>query len=131
LEKSIQQLREKTDRGTINLNTNGSLPKQVEILCDAGLDSIRATLNSPHPKYYRRYHRPGGYTFKKVLDSLILAKGKGIYTSINLLVLPGFTDRESEVKDLIQLIQKSSPRSHPDAKPQHRSRFISKRNGKR
>jgi len=107
LEKSIQQLREKTDRGTINLNTNGSLPKQVEILCDAGLDSIRVTLNSPHPKYYRRYHRPGGYTFKKVLDSLILAKGKGIYTSINLLVLPGFTDRESEVKDLIQLIQKA------------------------
>jgi pyruvate-formate lyase-activating enzyme len=41
------------------------------------------------------------------VDSLILAKAKGIYTSINLLVLPGFTDRGEEVKGLIQLIKKT------------------------
>jgi len=105
LEKSIRQMREKTDRGTINLNTNGSLPKQVEKLIEAGLDSIRVTLNSPHSRYYRRYHRPKGYSFRDVVNSLILAKEKGIYTSINLLVLPGFTDREEEVKGLIELIK--------------------------
>jgi pyruvate-formate lyase-activating enzyme len=107
LERSIQQLRDKTDQGTINLNTNGSFSSRVEKLCDVGLDSIRVTLNSPHPKYYRRYHRPRRYTFGEILDSLILAKGRGVYASINLLVLPGFTDREGEVEGLVQLIKKT------------------------
>jgi pyruvate-formate lyase-activating enzyme len=107
LESSLRKLREKTCRGTINLNTNGSFPKRVEKLCDAGLDSIRVTLNSSHPSHYKRYHRPRRYKFEEVVDSLILAKEKGIYTSINLLVLPGFTDRGEEVKGLIQLIKKT------------------------
>ena len=103
--RSIQKLREKTDRGTINLNTNGSFPKRVGDLCDAGLESIRVTLGSPDAKYYRLYHRPRGYTLREVIGTLLLAKEKGIYTSINLLVLPGFTDRESEVAALIELIR--------------------------
>jgi len=107
LERSIQKLREKTDRGTINLNTNGSFPKRVGKLCDAGLDSIRVTLNSPHPKYFNLYHRPKGYTFRKVVDSLVLAKEMGIYTSINLLVLPGFTDSEKEVEGWMDLIRRT------------------------
>jgi pyruvate-formate lyase-activating enzyme len=107
LERSILELREKTDRGTINLNTNGSFPERVERLCDAGLDSIRVTLNSPHSKYYRRYHQPRSYTLEKVIDSLILAKEKGLYTSINLLILPGFTDREKEVEGWVALVRKT------------------------
>jgi pyruvate-formate lyase-activating enzyme len=107
LERSIRQMREQTDRGTINLNTNGSFPKRVKKLVEAGLDSIRVTLNSPHPKYYRRYHRPRGYSFREVVDSMILAKEKGIYTSINLLVFPGFTDRGKEVEGLIGFIRKT------------------------
>ncbi len=107
LERSIQKLREKTHRGTINLNTNGSFPKRVGKLCDAGLDSIRVTLNSPHPKYFKLYHRPKGYTLKEAVETLILAKGKDNYTSINLLVFPGFTDREREIEGLINLIQKT------------------------
>jgi pyruvate-formate lyase-activating enzyme len=105
LERSLLKLREKTDRGTINLNTNGSFPQRVERLCEAGLDSIRVTLNSPHSTYYRRYHRPRRYTLEKVIDSLILAKEKGLYTSINLLVLPGFTDREKEVEGWVELVR--------------------------
>ena len=108
LERSISELRAKTGRGTINLNTNGSFPDRVEKLCEAGLDSVRVTLNSPHRQYYNRYHKPKGYTFGKVVDSLIKAKEKGIYTSINLLVFPGFTDRDEEVKGLIELIRKTN-----------------------
>lgn len=108
LKRSIFEFRAKTDRGTINLNTNGSFPDRVEKLCEAGLDSVRVTLNSPHRQYYNRYHKPKGYTFGKVVDSLIKAKEKGIYTSINLLVFPGFTDRDEEVKGLIELIRKTN-----------------------
>ena len=108
LERSIFELRAKTDRGTIHLNTNGSFPDRVEKLCEAGLDSVRVTLNSPRRQYYNRYHKPKGYTFGKLVDSLIKAKEKGIYTSINLLVFPGFTDRDEEVKGLIELIRKTN-----------------------
>ena len=107
LERSIREMREKTERGTINLNTNGSFPERVRRLCDAGLDSLRVTLNSPHSRFFRRYHRPKGYTVRKIVDSLIQAKEKGVYTSINLLVFPGFTDREEEVDGLIDLIRKT------------------------
>jgi pyruvate-formate lyase-activating enzyme len=107
LERSIRQLRGQTDRGTVNLNTNGSFPERVARLCDAGLDSLRVTLSSPHPQFYKRYHRPKGYGFRKVVDSLIRAKEKGIYTSVNLLVFPGFTDREEEVDGLMDLIRET------------------------
>jgi len=106
LEESIRRMREKTDRGTINLNTNGSLPEKVKRLCNAGLDSIRVTLNSPHSNFFKRYHRPKGFTLQTIIKSLIEAKEKGLYTSINLLVFPGFTDREGEVEGLIALIKK-------------------------
>jgi pyruvate-formate lyase-activating enzyme len=107
LENSILRLREKTDRGTINLNTNGSFPEHLRRLCNAGLDSVRITLNSPHLKFYKRYHRPRGYSFGEVVNSLIQAKEERIYTSINLLVFPGFTDREEEVEGLMELIKKT------------------------
>ena len=105
LEESIRKMRARTDRGTINLNTNGSFPDRVKRLCDAGLDSIRVTLNSPRRDFFRRYHKPKRFTVEKIVDSLVEAKGKGLYTSINLLVFPGFTDREQEVKGLIGLIR--------------------------
>jgi pyruvate-formate lyase-activating enzyme len=66
------------------------------------------TLNSPHRENYNRYHKPKRYTFGRIVDSLIRAKEKGIFTSINLLVFPGFTDREEEVKGLIGLIRKTN-----------------------
>jgi len=41
--QGIRQIRSRTDRGTINLNSNASLPEAVERLISAGLDSIRVS----------------------------------------------------------------------------------------
>ena len=60
LEKSISTLRNSTERGTININTNGSIPRFVDRLCRAGLDSIRITINSPDPQWYDSYFNPKG-----------------------------------------------------------------------
>jgi molybdenum cofactor biosynthesis enzyme MoaA len=105
LEKSIRRLRERTDRGTINLNTNGSLPEKVMRLCQAGLDSVRVTLNSSRPRWFERYHKPRGFSMREAVASLIRAKEKEVYTSINLLVFPGVTDRGPEVEALTKLIR--------------------------
>ncbi len=93
---AIRSMRQATARGTINLNTNGSLPEAVEKLCEAGLDSIRVSLNSCRPNYYTAYFRPRGYNFEALKKSLRTVKAHGGFASINYFILPGFTDREDE-----------------------------------
>ena len=104
LEKSISTLRHKSDRGTININTNASIPRSVDRLCRAGLDSIRITINSPDPQLYDSYFKPKGYGISHVMESIHRAKECGIFTAINLLIFPGVNDREEEVERLISFI---------------------------
>ncbi len=108
LERSISALRDSTDRGTININTNASIPRSVDRLCRAGLDSIRITLNSPDPQLYDGYFKPRGYRLRDVMKSIHCAKKWGIFTAINLLVFPGVTDREDEVERLISFIRETN-----------------------
>jgi wyosine [tRNA(Phe)-imidazoG37] synthetase (radical SAM superfamily) len=98
--EAIRAMRQATTRGTINLNTNGSLPEAVKKLCAAGLDSIRVSLNSCRPDYYRAYFRPQGYRFEALVQSLQIMKAHGGFASINYFILPGFTDQEEEWKAL-------------------------------
>ena len=100
LAEAIRLVRAKTDRGTIHLNTNGSLPDMAALMIDAGLDSIRISLNSPTRAYYDPYYQPQGYSFDDVMRTIRLALDRGIYVSVNLFFLPGFTDMESEVDSL-------------------------------
>jgi pyruvate-formate lyase-activating enzyme len=104
LEKSVSTLRGSTDRGTINLNTNASIPRSVDQLCRAGLDSIRVTLNSTDSPSYNRYFKPKGYGIQDVMESIHRAKERGIFVAINLLVFPGVTDREEEMERLISFV---------------------------
>jgi molybdenum cofactor biosynthesis enzyme MoaA len=105
LSRAISLVRKKTDRGTININTNGSLPEMVRLLINSGLDSIRISMNSPTERYYNRYYRPQGYNFKEVLESIEMSIKAGIFVSLNLLFLPGFTDMATEVDDLFRFLK--------------------------
>jgi pyruvate-formate lyase-activating enzyme len=105
--ESIRTMRQASSRGTINLNTNGSLPVAVEGLCEAGLDSIRVSLNSCQPNSYAAYFRPRGYRFEALVQSLQVVKAHGGFASINYFVLPGFTDRKDEWNALCHFIEES------------------------
>jgi pyruvate-formate lyase-activating enzyme len=107
LATAIELMRRQSSRGTINLNTNGSLPKVVARLRRSGLDSIRVSMNSARADFYRRYYRPRGYSFAQVKESLLAVKAEGGFASINLLTLPGFTDEEEEVEALLRLIDET------------------------
>lgn len=96
IERSIKLIRKRTAKGTINMNTNASRPNALRGLFDAGLDSIRVSMNSARGEFYARYYRPRGYTFNDVLRSIRIAKDKKRFVSINYLTMPGFTDREEE-----------------------------------
>ncbi len=107
LAKSIRKIRERTGRGTINLNTNGSWPERIRLIAESGLDSIRISLNSARSAFYRAYFRPRNYDFEDVVSSIYQSKSLGLYTMINYLVFPGITDQEEEIEALSALIQKT------------------------
>ncbi len=104
LVKAVDLMRNATSRGIVNLNTNGFSSERIKALHDAGLDSIRISMNSPDRDRYNQYYRPKGYKFEDVMTSVKTAKKIGLYTSINYLIFPGYTDREEEVIKLKQLI---------------------------
>jgi pyruvate-formate lyase-activating enzyme len=103
--EATRRLKQGTSRGTVNFNSNGSFPERVKMLCDAGMDSMRFSMNSAQDDYYNRYYRPVGYRFDDVVTSLRIAKEKGLFTMINYLVSPGLSDSREEVDALISLIE--------------------------
>lgn len=105
--ESIRAIRRRTARGTINLNTNGSLPDRVREVAGSGLDSIRISLNSARPACYAAYHRPRNYRFEDVEASISLARGLGLYTMVNYLVFPGISDQREEIDALSGLIERT------------------------
>ncbi len=104
LEASIAAMRRATARGTINLNSNGSLPDKVERLCRAGLNSIRVSMNSARPEFYAKYFRPRGYGFEDARRSILAVKASGGFASINYFILPGFSDTRGEWEALRRLV---------------------------
>jgi len=105
IEPAIRQIRSQTQKGTINVNTNGSLPEQLKTLFDAGLDSIRISMNSVRKDLYDLYFRPKGYTFDDVLKSIGMALERNRHVAINYLNCPGVTDTPQELNALIRLLK--------------------------
>lgn len=101
---AVKEMRRATMRGTVNFNSNASLPEAVDALAEAGIDSIRVSLNSPQEALYNAYYRQRGYTFDDVVESLRRAKGAGLFTMLNYLVFPGVSDQREEVDALKGLI---------------------------
>ena len=107
LPESIRRIRARTSSGTINVNTNGSLPGVIEEMCEAGLDAIRVSLNSPRVALYDAYYRPANYAFEDVLESLRVMRRHDRYRSINYLVFPGVTDTEEELEAMIDFVEET------------------------
>ena len=106
IETAIGLIRSHTDRGTIHMNTNASLPRDLQRIIDSGLDSIRVSMNSVREDCYHAYFRPKGYRFSDVLKSIELALESGIFVAVNYLNCPGFTDTPKEIKALRRFLDR-------------------------
>jgi wyosine [tRNA(Phe)-imidazoG37] synthetase (radical SAM superfamily) len=104
--RAIRLIRERTGRGSLNVNTNGSLPEALAALADAGLDAVRVSINTASADLYADYYRPARYGLADVERSMRVAKENGLYLAINLLVFPGVTDREEEVARIAALVRR-------------------------
>ena len=103
--ESVRLIRRGTSKGMINLNTNASKPGIVAKLFDAGLDSMRVSVNSVRPELYSRYYRPRGYDLEDVISSIRAAKKASGFVSVNYLVMPGFTDSAAEAEAFRRFLQ--------------------------
>lgn len=104
LVESVRLFRSRGGVGTVNCNTNASRTEAVERLAQAGLSSIRVSLNSARPEVYERYYRPHDYSFDDVRRSIAVARQNGLWVSLNLLFFPGVTDSEGELEALARLV---------------------------
>lgn len=107
LRDAIIDIRKTTGDGTININSNASLPNQVERLFDSGLDSIRVSMNSVRKPCYTAYFRPNGYDFDHVVESIRVAANKGGHVAINYLNCPGVTDTPEEFESLVRFLDEN------------------------
>lgn len=107
---AIKEIRKHTSKGSININTNGSNPAAVKILCEAGLNSIRVSTNSARSEIYLPYYRPNNYEFEDIIESLKIVNSYGGWTSINYFVFPGMTDSIDEYEALRKIIKETGLR---------------------
>ncbi|MEI8053914.1 MAG: radical SAM protein [Bacteroidota bacterium] len=105
IKESIIEIRKHTSKGSININTNGSKPDAVKALCEAGLNSMRVSMNSARKKIYTSYYLPNNYKFQDLIESLKIARSYGAWTSINYFVFPGMTDSVEEYEALRKFIK--------------------------
>tara|TARA_B100000029_G_scaffold163898_2_gene159986 strand:- start:1838 stop:3154 length:1317 start_codon:yes stop_codon:yes gene_type:complete len=105
--EAVRQVRQQTQAGTLHLNSNASRPDAVARLVEAGLDSMRVSLNSAQSAIYERYYRPLDYSFEDVVRSIQVASEAGRFVALNLLVFPGITDTVEELEALIDLHAKA------------------------
>ena len=105
IRESIIEIRKHTPKGSININTNGSKPDAVEKLMQAGLNSIRVSMNSARADIYTKYYRPNNYKFEDIVESLRVVRKYGGWASINYFVFPGMTDTIAEYDALRELIR--------------------------
>lgn len=105
--EAIREIRKHTKKGSININTNGSDPKAVRALCEAGLNSIRVSTNSARREIYMPYYRPNNYEFENIIGSLKIVRSYDGWTSINYFVFPGMTDSVAEYEALRKLIRET------------------------
>ncbi len=104
IREAIIEIRKHTQKGSININTNGSDPAAVRELCKVGLNSIRVSTNSARPELYTPYYRPNNYAFEDIIESLKVVREFDGWTSINYFVFPGLTDSVEEYEALRKLI---------------------------
>ena len=102
--EAIRRAREKTKRGIINVNTNGSRPDTVRECARAGATALRISINTFDRDMYTAYYRPGDYDYDDVVRSLYVGRDEGMHVSINLLIWPGWSDRTAEIDAISKIV---------------------------
>ena len=98
LARAVAQIRAEHPEATIHVNTNGSRPKVLQGLIDAGCNSVRISAISFTDSVFRAYYRPVGYSIEDVVECGRVMSRAGGQVCLNLLTFPGLTDSSEELE---------------------------------
>ena len=101
---AIGQVRQKTDRGILNINTNAGYTDGIRQIVDAGIDSLRVSLISARESTHQAYYR-SSYFLNDVRASIRYAKQKQRHVSVNMLLFPGVNDSPAEIAAWREFLQ--------------------------
>lgn len=101
---AVGRIRAATRAGEVALRTSGSSAAALARLGDAGLDRAVVRFASADPVTYGRVHRPRGFAWSDVRATLRDAATRRLALTIELLVLPGLTDRAREADALLAVL---------------------------
>jgi pyruvate-formate lyase-activating enzyme len=105
LVEATRRIRAAAPKATIHINTNGSRPKVLRRLIDAGLNSVRISIFSLNDARFRAYYRPVGYGLEQVAECADLMARAGGQVTVNLLTFPGISDAPEEIEKLVRFVQ--------------------------
>ncbi|HEV2249914.1 MAG TPA: hypothetical protein VGT60_05365 [Candidatus Limnocylindria bacterium] len=103
------RIRAAVPHGKIALRTSGSSAGALGRAADAGVDEVTFRIASADGPMYERVHRPAGFRWTDARASLREAATRRLRTTVELLSLPGLTDREREMSALIALLGELPP----------------------
>lgn len=106
LVEATHRIRAAYPTATIHINTNGSRPRTLQRLIDAGLNSARISIFSLHDERFRAYYRPVGYGLGDLEACAALLAEAGAQLTINLLTFPGVTDLPDELDALVAFVER-------------------------
>jgi len=101
---AIRNVRDKTARGILNMNTNAGYTDGIRQIVDAGIDSLRVSLISAREETHQAYYR-SSYSLEEVRASIRYAKQKGCHVSVNMLLFPGLNDQVPEIAAWQEFLQ--------------------------
>jgi pyruvate-formate lyase-activating enzyme len=104
LVEATRRIRAAAPEATIHINTNGSRPRVMRRLVDAGLNSVRLSVFSLRDAPFRAYYRPIGYGLEQVAECADVVAAAGGQVTINLLTFPGISDAPPEIDALVEFI---------------------------
>lgn len=85
---------------TINLNINAFSIEKLNAIFDELIDSLSFDVESFNPDFLKKR----SVNFDNLTRSFEFAEKQGVFISVNLLTLPGFTDSTNEVEKTIDFL---------------------------
>ena len=105
------RIRAATAAGEIVLRTSGASAIALGRAAEAGVDRAVVRIASADGPTYERVHRPTGFRWTDVRAALREAATRHLALTVELLTLPGLTDRETDVAALVTLLGELPPGS--------------------
>jgi hypothetical protein len=103
------RIRAEISTGEIVLRTSGAPAVALGRAAEAGVGRVVVRLASADGPTYERVHRPTGFRWTDVRAALREAGARQVAITVELLSLPGLTDRETEVAALVALLGELQP----------------------